>query len=189
MSLVKCPECKKKISDKASVCPRCGYPIMEESCLAKQKSKRISISKKTLLKPFALFTNTSKKLVDNMIWSASDSFSNFTNRYKRNLTAINIILAITMAFVPTYFSIYNFSSRDFLLFHISNHHVLIIVCLVSAITTFLLFFTDWHIARLIVTFFLLLSALFAFMEFPKVLCIFFAIETIIYVYFNPLKKR
>ena len=25
MALIKCPECKKDISDKAEVCPNCGY--------------------------------------------------------------------------------------------------------------------------------------------------------------------
>ena len=27
MSLIKCPECKKEISDKAKSCPNCGCPI------------------------------------------------------------------------------------------------------------------------------------------------------------------
>ena len=27
MALIKCPECKKKISDKCENCPNCGYPI------------------------------------------------------------------------------------------------------------------------------------------------------------------
>ena len=27
MALIKCPECGKEISDKASACPNCGYPI------------------------------------------------------------------------------------------------------------------------------------------------------------------
>lgn len=27
MALIKCPECGKEISDKASSCPNCGYPI------------------------------------------------------------------------------------------------------------------------------------------------------------------
>ncbi|WP_417039619.1 zinc-ribbon domain-containing protein, partial [Clostridium porci] len=26
MSLIKCPECGKEISDKAEKCPGCGYP-------------------------------------------------------------------------------------------------------------------------------------------------------------------
>lgn len=29
MALIKCPECGKEISDKASVCPNCGCPIAE----------------------------------------------------------------------------------------------------------------------------------------------------------------
>lgn len=31
MSLIKCPECGKEISDKATVCIHCGYPIKEET--------------------------------------------------------------------------------------------------------------------------------------------------------------
>lgn len=27
MSLLKCPECGKEVSDKAGVCPNCGFPI------------------------------------------------------------------------------------------------------------------------------------------------------------------
>ena len=30
MSLIKCPECDKEISDKVKSCPHCGYPLQEE---------------------------------------------------------------------------------------------------------------------------------------------------------------
>jgi hypothetical protein len=29
MALIDCPECEKKISDKAAACPHCGYPLRE----------------------------------------------------------------------------------------------------------------------------------------------------------------
>ena len=29
MSLIKCPECNKEISDKSNICSHCGYPIAE----------------------------------------------------------------------------------------------------------------------------------------------------------------
>lgn len=29
MAMIKCPECRKKISDRAKICPNCGYPISE----------------------------------------------------------------------------------------------------------------------------------------------------------------
>jgi hypothetical protein len=40
MSLIKCPECSKKVSDKAISCPDCGYPIRQENndCLPLPKS-------------------------------------------------------------------------------------------------------------------------------------------------------
>ncbi len=31
MALIKCSECGKEVSDKASACPNCGYPIAEMS--------------------------------------------------------------------------------------------------------------------------------------------------------------
>lgn len=30
MALIKCQECGKDVSDKAKICPNCGYPICEE---------------------------------------------------------------------------------------------------------------------------------------------------------------
>lgn len=30
MALIDCPECEKKISDKATSCPNCGYPLGRE---------------------------------------------------------------------------------------------------------------------------------------------------------------
>lgn len=36
MSLIKCPECGKEISDKAKLCPSCGFPInIEENYICK----------------------------------------------------------------------------------------------------------------------------------------------------------
>ena len=29
MSLIKCPECNKEISDKAEMCIHCGYPLQQ----------------------------------------------------------------------------------------------------------------------------------------------------------------
>lgn len=40
MALIKCPECGEKISDKATACIHCGYPL-------KEKEKKVS---KTILK-------------------------------------------------------------------------------------------------------------------------------------------
>ena len=30
MSLINCPECKNEISNKAEMCPNCGYPISKD---------------------------------------------------------------------------------------------------------------------------------------------------------------
>lgn len=37
MSLIKCPECNKEISDKAITCPHCGNPINESQPVIVQK--------------------------------------------------------------------------------------------------------------------------------------------------------
>ena len=34
MALIKCPECGKEVSDNASSCPNCGFPIKEKETLA-----------------------------------------------------------------------------------------------------------------------------------------------------------
>jgi uncharacterized membrane protein YvbJ len=31
MALINCPECKKEISDKASLCPQCGYQLFDKN--------------------------------------------------------------------------------------------------------------------------------------------------------------
>ena len=31
MALIKCPECGNKISDKAEICPKCGYELNSNS--------------------------------------------------------------------------------------------------------------------------------------------------------------
>lgn len=31
MAIIKCPECQNEVSDKASSCPKCGYPIAKET--------------------------------------------------------------------------------------------------------------------------------------------------------------
>ncbi len=40
MALIKCPECSGQVSDKALLCPHCGFPMREGSILyqAPQKS-------------------------------------------------------------------------------------------------------------------------------------------------------
>lgn len=47
MSLVKCPECKKKVSNIADACPVCGYPIKDYEY---ENTKKISFNYKSLLK-------------------------------------------------------------------------------------------------------------------------------------------
>ena len=48
VSLVKCPECEKKISDKAVKCPGCGYPLnvkQDERNLLSDKKDKIKLVK------------------------------------------------------------------------------------------------------------------------------------------------
>lgn len=41
MPLVKCPDCRKRVSDSASQCPKCGYPLTPEIVLAlREKEQR-----------------------------------------------------------------------------------------------------------------------------------------------------
>lgn len=46
MALINCPECNKEISDKASSCPNCGYPIQEQIFKSKPSSTKVNICPK-----------------------------------------------------------------------------------------------------------------------------------------------
>ena len=49
MALIKCPECKKKISDQCANCPQCGYPINKKTQDEEIENSEFNISTK---KPF-----------------------------------------------------------------------------------------------------------------------------------------
>ena len=40
MALIKCPECGKEISDKATACPNCGAPVQAPGCLVHFERKK-----------------------------------------------------------------------------------------------------------------------------------------------------
>lgn len=75
MSLIICPECSGKVSDKANMCPHCGYPINENLNVQKSnnilynlrfikaKSKVIAISKISKITKESV--EDIKKIVDN----------------------------------------------------------------------------------------------------------------------------
>lgn len=43
MALINCPECGKQISDKATVCPNCGYPISSASNTSSSKTSLVRV--------------------------------------------------------------------------------------------------------------------------------------------------
>ena len=43
MALIKCSECNKDVSDKATSCPHCGHPINSRKYLSKYSTKQIAI--------------------------------------------------------------------------------------------------------------------------------------------------
>ena len=53
MALIKCPECGKKVSDKANACIHCGYPLNEQKedfCITDSDLRRKSfIDEDTLM--------------------------------------------------------------------------------------------------------------------------------------------
>ena len=44
MALIKCPECGQEVSDKATVCPRCAFPIADSRPDGTVRIKMTSIS-------------------------------------------------------------------------------------------------------------------------------------------------
>lgn len=60
MSLIKCPECKKEVSDKAESCLHCGYPIKPLNFIVKFK---IPISPKSIVRVKYTFYDDSTQQV------------------------------------------------------------------------------------------------------------------------------
>lgn len=53
MALIKCPECKKKISDQCENCPNCGYPIKANTTTVEAEAfEKSNSSKDNAAKPF-----------------------------------------------------------------------------------------------------------------------------------------
>lgn len=65
MALIKCPECGKEISDKASSCPNCGYPI---ESLSQEGIVKIKVS--VLKAPTGLNGNQKVSILsdNNVLW-------------------------------------------------------------------------------------------------------------------------
>jgi len=45
MSLVKCPECGREVSDQAPTCPQCGKPLKAQPVQSQKKSETSSMEK------------------------------------------------------------------------------------------------------------------------------------------------
>ena len=39
MALIRCPECNREISDKATACPGCGYPLQDHTEEVSEKER------------------------------------------------------------------------------------------------------------------------------------------------------
>lgn len=57
MALIKCPECSKEVSDKASVCIHCGFPLSTTSQITNQEPKTEFVESKIIVKaPMKMFS-------------------------------------------------------------------------------------------------------------------------------------
>lgn len=114
--------------------------------------------------------------------------NNFIRNYKKDLTIPRIIMAILMSFIPTLLFSISITS------HRREIDIFVVFCsLLLAIFVTLFTLTDWTIAKLVTTFFLLMSASCSLMkplnELHRLVGIFLGIETFVYVYLKPLKRR
>lgn len=73
MSLIKCPECGKEISDKAVACPQCGYPIGNVSVNTSSSKEETSITEETF-PVFPTVINVGKQVVNWTMDAAAECF-------------------------------------------------------------------------------------------------------------------
>ena len=92
MALIKCPECGKEISERANVCPNCGFPIKEY--LENEQKKRDDIqaeNRKKKLKNvtetkhhFQFFSNTISLSINDVICGLVQTYVNFSFEHARH---------------------------------------------------------------------------------------------------------
>jgi len=73
MSLIKCPECGKEISDKAVACPQCGYPIGNVSFNTSISKEETSMTEETFPN-FPTVINIGKQVVNWTMDAAAECF-------------------------------------------------------------------------------------------------------------------
>ena len=61
MALIKCPECDRDISDKATACPHCGYPIAESKVKRRSRGRGVKNKRKKLPNGFGSITEIKGK--------------------------------------------------------------------------------------------------------------------------------
>lgn len=67
MALISCPECNREISDQASYCPQCGYPIAKHIKLKNSNMEKVGIILKDIGDKTAESVEIQKKKVDSKI--------------------------------------------------------------------------------------------------------------------------
>ena len=92
MSLIKCPECGKEVSDSANVCPNCGYPVkkMKEKNPEDTKIVGKMCIALSIIFGFIMFT---------FIYNLKDSHPHFDHYISENLFydfIPNILLILTI---------------------------------------------------------------------------------------------
>lgn len=102
MALIRCPECGKEVSELATICPDCGYPIcnkVQKNCVEKKVSNAIPIVSGILsivlgLIFIVLVLNTSLISVIPNIYMIICGVVALAGIGKKNITKVVIILYI-----------------------------------------------------------------------------------------------
>lgn len=100
MALIKCPECKKKISDTVSCCPKCGFSIagyLSENRLSqdleKNSGKKIKIFVVSVIVLLLALTSIFVYMNADTIWNdVSDEESSLYPLFKDSITTANNLL-------------------------------------------------------------------------------------------------
>ncbi len=100
MALIKCPECGKEISNKASSCPSCGYPINDTQVETEQD--RVNVRGKNKGKNLLIFSGV--LFLASMILGISTSNAELALRAKkltRGLYGSEAVEWLFLRYVPT----------------------------------------------------------------------------------------
>jgi len=131
MALIKCPECEREISDKASSCPHCGYPIHNSENSTDKKEEFLNINYSDLQK------STSPSVVVKNNLDDSTNITSIKNTWLSIASLILVILGTLLQVVPLIWGGFILGAIDFFVNRDNRKYLFLVLTFIIGVVGFL----------------------------------------------------